>query len=110
MRICPAGFFVLRAPRLPLEDVIVPSELAAADATHEPRARIRDRLEFLVARRDIMEALYLASPDLCDAIARWRSEPDTDEGRRVELVLHKYLLRMAPRAAPFGLFAGLTVG
>lgn len=85
------GFFVLRAPLLPLDEL----DRLRADGLYWRR---------LAARPHVREALHLASPELM----RRLSAPDPD-GRVVAATI-AYLVRMCSRATPFGLFAGCSVG
>lgn len=87
----PSGFFVLRAPLLPLEEL----------------DRLRtdpDYWQTLAARPDVLEALYLASPGLVRRLAA--GDPD----QRVAASVTAYLVRMCTRSTPFGLFAGCALG
>lgn len=58
------------------------------------------------------EALFLASPDLHSQMKVWLEGKLTDKKKRENLHygLTKYLLRMATRPTPFGLFAGYSIG
>lgn len=58
------------------------------------------------------EALFLASPDLHSQMKTWLDGKLTDGKKRERLHygLTKYLLRMATRPTPFGLFAGFSIG
>src|SRR4051812_44007267 len=76
-----SGFFVLRTPLLPLE------ALSADD---------------LLWRADVREAIFVASPT---AHALMESGDPA-----IEPALRRYLARMAGRATPFGLFAGVSTG
>ena len=87
----PSGFFVLRAPLLPLEEL----DRLRADPDH---------WQTLAARPDVLEALHLASPGLVRRLA----EGDPDQ--RVAASVTAYLVRMCTRATPFGLFAGCALG
>lgn len=100
--IAPAGYFVLRTPLLPFGEF-----LALGDAG---RQRTGAGLRALVARPEVREALFLASPELDEAVERWLADPDGERGQRVERAVMRYLARMAGRPTPFGLFAGWTVG
>ena len=121
----PSGFFVLRTPLLPVDDlrrwtgalataaVLDRTDVSDAElerAIAEDRARLRagiaERLESAV----ILDAIHVASPDLESALHYWRTDPDGDRGRRAERSLVRYLSRMASRPTPFGLFAGNSVG
>jgi thiopeptide-type bacteriocin biosynthesis protein len=86
-----SGFFVLRAPLLPLEEL----DRLRANPTYWRE---------LAARPEVREALHLASPGLMRGLAA--GEPDD----RVAASVTAYLIRMCTRATPFGLFAGCAVG
>jgi class I lanthipeptide synthase len=117
----PAGFFVLRTPLLPFEDMVAWSEgLEAVGSLGDPRgleaalerdrARLRARLLALVARPEVRDALFVASPSLEEALEVWQKEPDSEQGRKLEPAVVSYISRAAARATPFGLFAGWTTG
>jgi thiopeptide-type bacteriocin biosynthesis protein len=117
----PSGFFVLRTPLLPFEEMAAWSEgLEAVGSIGDPRglqealerdrARLRDRLLALVARSEVREAIFVASPSLDETLDVWQKEPDSERGRKVEPAVVSYVTRAATRATPFGLFAGCTTG
>ncbi|MCW5805635.1 MAG: lantibiotic dehydratase [Deltaproteobacteria bacterium] len=95
---------VLRTPLLPFDTLLAWTELAGDPAT------ARRFLVELVARPEVREALFVASPSLHEGLARWRAEPDSAAGQRAELAIVRYLARMAGRATPFGLFSGVSPG
>jgi thiopeptide-type bacteriocin biosynthesis protein len=112
---------VLRTPLLPMEeieawsaDLLSPDSTGEEDALREAlahdRALLRRRLQALIDRPEIREALFLASPDLTESLAQWRKDPDGKKGQRTEHGLVRYFLRMASRPTPFGLFSGCTPG
>jgi thiopeptide-type bacteriocin biosynthesis protein len=115
----PSGFFVLRTPLAPLDDLVSWSEgLEAATAPEGQlaaalsrdrlalRARLLGRLEW----PEVREAIFVASPSLDESLDVWRADPDGERGQRVERALVRYLARLAGRATPFGLFAGCSLG
>lgn len=117
----PAGFFVLRTPLLPFEELIAwskgtESHMAidnsdAWDTSYcADQSLLRDRLRSFVARPDIREAIFLASPDLEDQIRLWVEAPASERGKNIESALVRYVCRMSGRATPFGLFAGYSIG
>ena len=110
-------FFAFRTPSLPFDFLEAWSAGLASPgvsgagwtaAVEADRGALRKILREAAARPGIREALFLASPDLEAALDGWlRGEPG---GARVEPSLIKYLVRMASRPTPFGLFAGVSVG
>ncbi len=121
----PSGFFALRTPLLPFDELEAwsagleaPAEAAAEAETPEPlvealagdRRRLRSRLGELIERPEIREALFVASPALASGLEAWRRDPDGKKGRRAEVALVRYFQRMASRATPFGLFSGCSLG
>jgi lantibiotic biosynthesis protein len=117
----PSGFFVLRTPLLPFEEVAAWGEgLEAVGSPGDPRrlhealerdrTRLRHRLRTLVARPEVREAIFVASPSLDETLDVWQKEPDSKRGRRLEPAVVAYVSRAATRATPFGLFAGCTTG
>lgn len=117
----PSGFFAFRTPLLPFEEIEAWSAgLEAAGVRDDPaaleealaadRTRLRERLQSLLERPEIREALFVASPTLDEGLEYWRKDPDSKKGRRAEEALVRYVQRMATRATPFGLFSGCSVG
>src|SRR5206468_640673 len=74
------------------------------------RSRLRARLHAAMARPEVREALFVASPDLDERFELWTRDPESERGRGIEQALVRYFLRMAGRATPFGLCAGCSVG
>jgi len=101
--------FALRTPALAWDELLQLDDgaLGAGPAAHRT---LRERLTRLFERVDIREAIYVASPGLHDRLALWQREPDSPQGQELELALVRYLLRMATRATPFGLFSGVGSG
>ena len=122
----PSGFFVMRTPLLPFAEFSNWSEgLQSADhiavndgvmsdqlatAIQEDRVRLRSRLEAVINRPEVVEALYIASPSLESNIEEWKQGPEGKKGRKIEQTLCRYFTRMSRRSTPFGLFAGCSVG
>jgi class I lanthipeptide synthase len=126
----PSGFFALRTPLLPFAELeafsagLEAAEVAAraampaitddpgelAEALARDRAVLRQRLRQAIARPEIAEAVFLASPSLADGLAAWHADPDSKKGRRAECALARYFLRMTARPTPFGLFSGCSTG
>jgi thiopeptide-type bacteriocin biosynthesis protein len=120
-QLVPSGFFVLRTPLLPFEEMVAWSDgLEAAGAPDDPEgleaalardcSRLRDRLLAAVARPELRDAVFVASPDLDEALDIWQKEPDGEQGRRLEPAVVAYFSRAVARPTPFGLFAGCTTG
>ncbi|WP_240356277.1 lantibiotic dehydratase [Myxococcus eversor] len=80
------------------------------DALAEDRRLLRARLRDWCADPVVREALFIASPVLCESLSSWESAPESETARKVEKTLVRYFGRMAGRATPFGLFAGHSVG
>jgi thiopeptide-type bacteriocin biosynthesis protein len=117
----PSGFFVMRTPLLPFDEVESWSSGLEAPAVWQEaeqlrqalaadREMLRERLEQYLQRSEINEALFIAAPDLELGIKEWRHDPASKKGRRGESALVRYFLRMATRPTPFGIFAGCSTG
>jgi thiopeptide-type bacteriocin biosynthesis protein len=117
----PSGGFVLRTPLLPRDeldrwgaDLAVPAageDLTRLTAAVEAdRQVLRARLQQLVARPEVREAIFVASPVLEESIDAWIADPTSEAGQKTERSLVRYISRMAVRPTPFGLFAGNTIG
>ena len=116
----PAGFFALRTPLLPFDELLAWGEgleaagetepVRLADALRRDRERLRERLRAALARPELREALYVATPDLADVLELWMRDPESDRGQRAERPLVRYFERTCGRATPFGLNAGCSVG
>lgn len=115
----PSGFFALRTPLLPIDELRAwGRDLRAPEATGAQLEeawrgdveRLRERLRALVRRPEIEEALWLGSPSLHAALEHWRQAPDSARGRRCEQALVRYVTRLCARPTPFGLFAGTSLG
>jgi thiopeptide-type bacteriocin biosynthesis protein len=115
----PSGFFVLRTPLLPVDELLAWSHGLGAPAAAEDelvaaleadRRELRNRLAAVVARPDVREAIFVASPSLEESMPHWLAEPDSERGQKVERALVRYFVRMAGRPTPYGLFAGHALG
>ena len=117
----PSGFFALRTPLLPFDELLAWGQGLAAPVVHaddpqldealvNDRERLRDRLRHVVARPEVREALFVASPDLEGRLDVWLRAPESEPGQKMERAVVRYFARMAGRATPFGLFAGCSVG
>lgn len=115
----PSTFFAFRTALLPWDALESWVAGAAAPRASEEglelalaadRALLRRRLRTYIEMPEIREALFLASPDLDEAIPHWLEDPDSEKGTRAERTLVRYFARMAGRSTPFGLFAGCSLG
>lgn len=119
-----SGFFVLRTPLLPFQELMAWSGgLAAAQVwetaiganavenawCHDVQT-LRARLLAVVSRPEILHALYVATPSLQAGIEHWKKDPDSKKGLQAERALVRYFARMTTRSTPFGLFSGCSVG
>ncbi|WNG26549.1 Lanthionine biosynthesis protein LanB [Cystobacter fuscus] len=118
---CPAGFFALRTPLLPFEELIrwgeglesprfQPGSPGLEPALRRDQSILRARLGEWLRRPEVREALFVASPSLHECLGLWEREPESERGVKVEHSVVRYMLRMAGRPTPFGLFAGCSVG
>lgn len=118
-----ADFFVLRTPLLPFATLTEWADLERpalardrpAEAYAEAYARdvevLRARLRTIIARPEVREALFIASPSLDASVTAWLAGGRGDANdAQVERAVARYLARMAGRATPFGLFAGCSLG
>ncbi|HLJ26939.1 MAG TPA: lantibiotic dehydratase [Candidatus Angelobacter sp.] len=116
-----SDFFVLRTPLLPFQEFLALSAgLSFAQALHNgsdlssavvaDRKQVRARLQELVERPEVKEALWLASPEFCESLSIWKKEPESANGQKLERALYRYVARMTSRPTPFGLFAGCSLG
>jgi thiopeptide-type bacteriocin biosynthesis protein len=119
-----SGFFVLRTPLLPFDELLNWSKGLAArnvfvsgldsgaltEAWTSDIQLLRTRLRDVVDRPEVAHALFIASPSLQNGIAHWRRDPDSKKGMQAERALVRYFERMSSRSTPFGLFSGCSVG
>lgn len=100
-----SGFFAFRTALLPFAEFLRWGEGVGSD-----RGKLRERLRAIVARPEIREGIFIASPSLDQAVERWLANPDSKEGKDAEDSLVRYFARMSGRSTPFGLFSGCSVG
>jgi thiopeptide-type bacteriocin biosynthesis protein len=119
-----SAFFVLRTPLLPVDELVQWGQGLAAVGPRTPGTDshdlktawesdvriLRARLREMVARPEIRQALYIASPSLLEGIEQWRRDPDSKKGLQAERALARYVARMCVRCTPFGVFSGCSVG
>jgi len=113
----PSGFFVLRTPLLPFDELLrwaddleAPDAPDDADALDRDRRVLRARLRDFVTRPEVREAIFVASPGVHDLVDGWIANPDSERSRQCERALVRYFCRMTGRSTPFGLFAGVSTG
>jgi thiopeptide-type bacteriocin biosynthesis protein len=108
-----AGFFVLRAPTLPIDllQAALNWDTSGEDTSSDGAAAACDRaLQDWIADPWVTTALYLASPTLVDRLADWAAHPTDEAFARIRPALLRYFIRMTSRPTPFGLFASFTTG
>jgi thiopeptide-type bacteriocin biosynthesis protein len=115
--IAPPDFFVLRSPLLPFDEFVkfgnetqAPQHDPDADSFREAAqadvALLRARLENLLRRPEIAEAVCIASHDLDEALQRSSGAISS----KLELPLLRYFSKMTGSTIPFGVSVGITVG
>src|SRR5215212_5983582 len=120
-RYTPSGFFVLRTPLLPFDELAAWSEGLEAvgalgnaqdleEALERDRVKLRARLRVAITRPELRDGIFVASPSVDEALEIWEKDPDSRQGRKLEPTLVSYFSRAAARATPFGLFAAFTTG
>ncbi len=112
--------FVFRTPLLPIEDFLRLSEhLTVSHATTDAnlegalqvdRAAALERLWSSLARADVRDALFVASPAAAEACEPSIRAKRTERSAKVERTAMRYFSRMTARPTPYGLFAGCSVG
>jgi thiopeptide-type bacteriocin biosynthesis protein len=116
----PAGFFVLRTPFLPAGELVEWSRDMSAPGISDARelegaiafdtSELTGRLRAIVARPEVREALFIASPSLDDAVDAWLGDMGAPRARGIVDILVRYVVRMSARCTPFGLFSGCSLG
>lgn len=108
----PENFYVLRTPLLPRTQI---NELV--HPLQETRF-IRQQLSKAYQNPALLQALYLASPDLFKQLAHWQnlvsftelSKKNKKELQELDRKFLMFFLRAAYRCTPFGTFAAVTTG
>ncbi|TWV99784.1 lantibiotic dehydratase [Chitinophaga pinensis] len=98
------GFYLLRAPLMPIEFLTRFLQL--------PYEELADEIKKVFATSYLAEAIYIASPELSSELRKWQEGQIFSEKDQEKLVLSlfRYLLRMSTRCTPYGLFAGCSTG
>jgi len=96
---------VFRLPQLPYKDI---DYFVNLDNYKDQITWIKEKTSDPL----IMEALYVASPNLYSQVVKWKNNEIKIEKqvKKLEATLVKYLLRMGTRCTPFGYFAGVSIG
>ncbi len=97
----PFDFYLLRMPVLPYNHILKALN-RANDLTNEFAEIIHQPL--------FQEAIFLASAELHAEMQKWLNETSTEKKEKISTTIYKYLLRMATRSTPYGLFAGCALG
>ncbi len=95
--------FILRSPLFPIN--FLENILSKKDVNET-------QIQKIIAQKEILESIFLASPNLHSEMLKWLSGEITDkkEINKLYQSIYKYLARMSSRCTPFGLFAGNSVG
>lgn len=105
-----APFFGFRTALESFSSFVQWGTIAPSLSYDEQILELRSRLQTIVGRPEIREAILLASPDLDGAIPKWFQNPSSPKGQRIERALVRYISRLCGRSTPFGLFAGTSMG
>ena len=97
-----ADFFIYRAAAQKIEQLRAWNGL--------DRESTRTLLVNWLKNEGVSEAIFLASPSLYERLSYWYDKPESKQGKKVEIALVKYFIRMTSRSTPFGLFAGVGMG
>ena len=97
-------FYLIRTPLLPLQFLDQFNDI--------PLSALNDRVKEIFTQPYLLEAIYIASPELCQELQKWQQGLITGEKEVNKLVaaLFRYILRMCTRSTPYGLFAGCATG
>lgn len=117
----PAGFCMVRTPALPVTTFLNMTALEAHGDDGKSsdldqylataRRQSYGKLDLLVSDPRIEQALWVASTDIFEGLARIQAE-DVSLRRfeRTYAGIGRYLTRMCTRPTPFGLFSGVAIG
>jgi hypothetical protein len=99
----PFDKFVFRSPTFPFSSI---------NAFSKVKSDSDEYFKDILNNDKIREALFLASPTLLEELKRLSDNENKDDKylKDLKISLVKYLLRMASRCTPFGLFAGFSLG
>ncbi|MFI6049733.1 lantibiotic dehydratase [Streptomyces violascens] len=106
-----AGFFLLRAPVLPVQDFLAVTAAPRHEGLDARREHGRALLREVTARPRVAQALHIGSSSVTAGLDRLGESPkDSKRARRAYSTLLRYLTRMSTRSTPYGLFAGVATG
>lgn len=97
-------FAVIRCPSLPINHLLLFWEKLRSGNT-----QLDELIDIYRADPQLLEALYIASPDLYDALTQLNEPVENrrkSDPKKVVQSLLKYFIRATSRATPYGLFAG----
>ncbi|WP_134088858.1 lantibiotic dehydratase [Olivibacter sp. XZL3] len=97
------GFFLLRAPSLPLHEI---QKINAIDNGADLGQSLYN---LLIANPAVLQAISFANKELYNSYLEWLKE-GRQPNKKLLLTLYKYVARMASRPTPFGSFAGICMG
>ncbi len=118
----PAGFFLLRAPVLPIGvfqqltsgggvNLAILEDDAALDTwLAQVNQASCNTIQTLVAHPLVVQALTVASRDIFEGLTYIRRDETSRRAKRAYSGLFRYLTRMSTRPTPFGLFSGIAMG
>lgn len=97
-------FYLIRTPLLPLNFLDQFNDISWQ--------QLHDKVKTIFTHPYLLEAIYIASPELYRELLKWQEGRLTDEKEVNKLVsaLFRYLLRMCARCTPYGVFAGCATG
>lgn len=97
-------FYLVRTPLLPLNFLEQFNDISWF--------QLHDKVKNIFAQPYLLEAIYIASPELYQELLKWQEGRLSGEKEVNKLVsaLFRYLLRMCTRCTPYGLFAGCATG
>lgn len=97
------GFFLLRTPSLPLQEI---QKINTIDKGADLGQSLHN---LLLANPAVLQAIAFANKELYNSYLGWLKEGRQPD-KKLLLTLYKYVARMASRPTPFGSFAGICMG
>ncbi|RYC68440.1 lantibiotic dehydratase [Spirosoma sordidisoli] len=96
-------FYVLRRPLLAIQTYF------SVQQQLQQGVPLTESLAALYREPLLQDALYYASPEVYRQCQSWLAGT-LDPSEKLLKTLYKYMIRMATRATPFGLFSGISIG